>query len=398
MKKIVLASLAILLLDCCGPSKERSEGLEKIDSRLSESKELGAEARSDRETDEASSERSQEIQSGQITAAEWNDLKHWPFWDSLQHQPQFSTMAAYWSYDLSQRISIHLSNKHQEHIKNKKVELLNKTNDVLWVARTDNKGLAELWPSQKFRSQSQQEGLKIRVDNCVLDSPKLFSKGINELVIDELMPSPQPKVEIVYMVDATGSMGDELEFLKAELADVIARVKNHHPASDIHSGAVFYRDENDDYLTKKSDFTSGITETLHFIKEQSAGGGGDFPEAVHSALDVTVNDLQWSDNSTKLAFIILDAPPHHDAQIIAKMNQLTAQAAAKGIQLIPVVASGIDKETEFLMRYMAIATNGTYVFITNDSGIGNPHLEASVGKFQVEYLNKLMERVISERL
>lgn len=45
---------------------------------------------------------------------------------------------------------------------------------------------------------------------------------------------------------------------------------------------------------------------------------------------------------------------------------------------------------------MAILTSGTYVFITNDSGIGNEHLEASVGEYEVELLNKLMIRLIQE--
>ena len=72
--------------------------------------------------------------------------------------------------------------------------------------------------------------------------------------------------------------------------------------------------------------------------------------------------------------------------------------AQKGIKLIPVVASGIDKETEFLMRYTAIATNGTYVFITNHSGIGNDHLEPTVGEYEVELLNKLLVRLINSYL
>ena len=70
----------------------------------------------------------------------------------------------------------------------------------------------------------------------------------------------------------------------------------------------------------------------------------------------------------------------------------------KGIKIIPITASGIDKEKEFLMRYMAIATNGAYVFSTNDSGVGNDHLVASVGKYQVESLNNLMEGLINESL
>jgi hypothetical protein len=48
------------------------------------------------------------------------------------------------------------------------------------------------------------------------------------------------------------------------------------------------------------------------------------------------------------------------------------------------------------MRFMAIYTNGTYVFITDDSGIGNAHLEPSVGEYQVEKLSDLMIRLIKK--
>ena len=64
------------------------------------------------------------------------------------------------------------------------------------------------------------------------------------------------------------------------------------------------------------------------------------------------------------------------------------------IKIIPVTASGIDKETEFLMRFFSVSTNGTYVFITNDSGIGNDHIEASVGEYEVENLNDLLVNML----
>ena len=48
------------------------------------------------------------------------------------------------------------------------------------------------------------------------------------------------------------------------------------------------------------------------------------------------------------------------------------------------------------MRFMAISTNGTYVFITSDSGIGNPHLEPTVGEYEVEFLNDLLVRLINK--
>ena len=219
------------------------------------------------------------------------------------------------------------------------------------------------------------------------------------LVDQENANNNEKKIDIAFVVDATGSMGDELEFLKAELTDVIDKVKSKNNQVLINTGTVFYKDQGDDYVTRKSDFTSDLDETVNFIKEQSADGGGDFPEAVHTALQEAISDLQWSPHATaRLLFLVLDAPPHHEDQITSEINHLIEVASSKGITIIPITASGIDKETEFLMRYMAIATNGSYVFITNDSGIGNAHIEASVGNYQVEYLNKLMERLINERL
>ena len=93
-------------------------------------------------------------------------------------------------------------------------------------------------------------------------------------------------------------------------------------------------------------------------------------------------------------FMILDAPPHHDPQKLKSIQRAVRAASEKGIALIPVVASGINKETEFLMRFMAMRTNGTYVFLTDHSGIGNPHLKPTVGQYNVEYLNTLMLRLI----
>jgi hypothetical protein len=97
-------------------------------------------------------------------------------------------------------------------------------------------------------------------------------------------------------------------------------------------------------------------------------------------------------------FLLLDAPPHHEQAVITSLQSSITAAAAAGIRVIPITASGIDKETEYLMRSFAITTGGTYVFITDDSGVGNDHLEASVGDYQVEKLNDLMVRLINKSL
>ena len=70
------------------------------------------------------------------------------------------------------------------------------------------------------------------------------------------------------------------------------------------------------------------------------------------------------------------------------------QCAKQGIRLIPVAASGVDKDTEFMLRFFASSTGGTYVFLTDDSGVGNSHIAASVGDYEVEKLNELLIRLI----
>src|SRR6185436_20046360 len=75
-------------------------------------------------------------------------------------------------------------------------------------------------------------------------------------------------------------------------------------------------------------------------------------------------------------------------------QKLIMQATAKGIRIIPVTCSGIDKSTEYLLRSFALATNGTYVFLTDHSGIGYHHIEPTTDKYDVELLNDIFFRVI----
>ncbi len=72
-------------------------------------------------------------------------------------------------------------------------------------------------------------------------------------------------------------------------------------------------------------------------------------------------------------------------------------AAKKGITIIPLAASDTDKQTEYLMRTFALLTNGTYTFLTNDSGIGNNHIKPTIDSYEVEKLNDLLLRLILQR-
>ncbi|MBQ5311789.1 MAG: hypothetical protein ILP19_07095 [Oscillospiraceae bacterium] len=71
-------------------------------------------------------------------------------------------------------------------------------------------------------------------------------------------------------------------------------------------------------------------------------------------------------------------------------------ASSQGIRVIPVVSSNSARETELFGRGLAIFTGGTYVFLTDDSGIGGSHLEPIIGAYEVESLYDLIIRLIEE--
>jgi len=335
-------------------------------------------------------------QPGMLTAGEWNDLDNWIFWNDIIGNSSYSSMPNYWKFYNNNRISVKVLTESGNPLTNAVVELI-RNSTTIFTARTDNLGRAELWVDLFQKSESVDYSIiSIAINgNMEMQSAIPYSQGINEILVES--PHPENRIEIALVVDATGSMGDELQYIKTELVDVIQRVKNNNSQAVIYTSAIFYRDEGDEYVTRVSNFSNDISVTNSFINKQKADGGGDYPEAVHTALEKAVGELQWSSNArTRLMFLILDAPPHYKDNVIMSIQNSIKTATEKGIKIIPVTASGTNKETEFLMRFLAISTNGTYVFITDDSGIGNEHLTPSVGEYQVEYLNDLLVRLINK--
>lgn len=337
------------------------------------------------------------VPSGQITAGEWNDLDHWDFWNDLMLNDTFFGYQAHWQFFPENRYAVQVKNNLGQPVPDCLVQLKGLGGSVIWEGRSDNFGQATLWAGM-FSSdfQATQIFVQSTTSFATLDNPESFELGTNQVVLNGFGSIPTA-VDVAFIVDATGSMGDEITYLQAELTDVLQRIQNFNNGLDLRSASVFYRDEGDDYVTKKSPFTSDFSLTQNFVNSNEAGGGGDFPEAVHSAVSVAINELEWSDQAVaRIAFLILDAPPHHESVIIRTLQDDIRKAAAKGIKIIPVTASGIDRETEFLMRYFALATNSTYVFITDHSGIGNAHLTPTVGEYEVEFLNDLMVRLVKK--
>lgn len=355
-------------------------------------------------TGEGEGEQNPNTQAGRVTAGEWCDLDNWDFWGNLMTGVSFESTSEYWGFWTNNRIAVEVTDKNGKPIAGVKVAI-ERSGAVLWNAITDNLGRAECWLGmfQKEEYSATKDGLTLIVDGQAIEgSPDIVSWDcangvkVNKVVLDGARSATE-KADIAFIVDATGSMADEIDFLKQDLLDILNKVNAKQGTVAFRTAAVFYRDEGDEYITRYSNFSTNFATTTNFISEQYADGGGDYPEAVHTALDCGIQNLSWDlEAKTRIAFLLLDAPAHHEEKIIQSLHQLISSYASAGIKIIPIAASGVDKPTEFMLRFFAVATNGTYVFITNDSGIGNDHIEASVGDYEVELLNELMIRLIEK--
>ncbi len=204
-------------------------------------------------------------------------------------------------------------------------------------------------------------------------------------------------LDVALVIDTTGSMGDELEYLKVELRDIAKEVSKSFPGVTQRWGLVVYRDHGDQYVTRSVDFR-GIESFIEKLGEQEAGGGGDYPEAMDKAMDASA-ELSWRTGqaTARMVFLVADAPTHNGADARRFASSVLEHRSA-GTAIYPVGASGVGDDAEAELRLAAKVTGGQYIFLTNHSGVGGDHAAPKVDQYKVETLHAAMTRMIRGEL
>lgn len=161
-------------------------------------------------------------------------------------------------------------------------------------------------------------------------------KPIQPLPIDPVTIkhlSAQPRIEVVFVLDTTGSMSGLIQAAKEKIWSIATTMASAQQSPEISVGLVAYRDRGDAYVTKVVDLSEDLDSMYATLMDFQAGGGGDGPESVNQALDDAINKISWSENDQtyKVVFLVGDAPPHMDYQDDVKYPQTLATAKSKGI-------------------------------------------------------------------
>ncbi|ABM93068.1 VWA domain-containing protein [Methylibium petroleiphilum] len=273
----------------------------------------------------------------------------------------------------------------------------------LW-ARTDAGGQVWLHPGVMPGGAPALMEVQVRKGGTV--GRALLQRGQRDALqvrLDRDLPLQRARLDLVFLVDATGSMADEIDKLKRSMrsmADQIARLPSR---PDTCFALVAYRDRGDAFFVRAHDFGKDLDAFQRSLGALQAGGGGDYPEALNEALHTAVHRLSWrGDGATRLVVLVADAPPHLDYGAPYYDDDMQG-ALARGIKLFAVGASGLDPTGEYVFRQAAQYTGGRFVFLTYakaDDPSSGPGRETAhdVGNYSVESLDRLVVRLVREEL
>jgi hypothetical protein len=209
------------------------------------------------------------------------------------------------------------------------------------------------------------------------------------------------KLDVLFLIDTTGSMGDEIDRLKDSVRSVSERIAALPANADLRLGMTLYRDRGDLFVTRTFDFTGSVDVFKAALAQVQADGGGDTPEDLDAGLHDAVTKPSWrGDDTVKLAFLIADAPPHLDYQNGPDYAADVRVAARRGIKIMPVASSGLDDQGEYIFRQLAQITMGRFTFLTYGADGVSPgdHTDHHVSDYAVLALDDLVVRLVSDEL
>jgi hypothetical protein len=179
-----------------------------------------------------------------------------------------------------------------------------------------------------------------------------------------------PKIEVSFVLDTTGSMGQLIGGAKQKIWTIARQVVAGRPTPAIKLGLIGFRDRGDQYVTKVFDLSDDLDAVYGHLMEFQVGGGGDTPESVNQALNEAVTKISWSKdpNTLKLIFLVGDAPPHMDYPDDVKYPETVRLAKEAGIVIV-AIQCGTYAATTPVWQDIAGTSGGGFVQIDQSGGM-----------------------------
>jgi hypothetical protein len=329
---------------------------------------------------------------GQLTAGTWDDNLNFSFYSSYLSSTADTQLAGMPIIDRSNRVVIMVKGTDGQPVAGAQVSVADAAGHA-WSSITGAEGRVLYFPGWAQVAAGAAVTITASAAGYSESQTIAAAAGTVELTLARPGFPTTAALDLAFILDTTGSMGDELSYVQSELDHIAGGIAAQFPGIAQRWALVLYRDTGDEYVVRSFDFTSDLPTFRQQLSAQYSAGGGDTPEAVDQAL-AAATQLGWRDGATaRVAFWIADAPQHigKEAGVVSALSA----AVAKAVHIYPVAASGIDDLGEFTMRTAAEVTGGRYLFLTSDSGIGGAHAEPHIPCYYVTTLESAMRRMVA---
>lgn len=179
----------------------------------------------------------------------------------------------------------------------------------------------------------------------------------------------QQKIEVVFVLDTTGSMSGLIQAAKDNIWSIASSMASAESAPIIKMGLVAYRDRGDEYVTQVVDLSEDLDTNYGKLMSFRADGGGDGPESVNKGLYDAVTGMSWSQDSDtyRVIFLVGDAPPHTDYKGEMQFPEIVELASNKGI-VINTIQCGNDHSTTRSWQQIAQLGQGEFFQVEQGGG------------------------------
>ena len=154
-----------------------------------------------------------------------------------------------------------------------------------------------------------------------------------------------PGLDVVIVLDATGSMQNIIDEVKDRMVGLVRSIQKLVPTARV--GAVAFRDRPDktvsapqaeeDFVVKWSDLTFNGPKVQAFLGRVNAGSGGDWEEAVREGIDTAISEMSWRKGAKKVIILVGSSPPHEvERPVIARMVGRFASTMGGSISTIDI--------------------------------------------------------------
>lgn len=120
------------------------------------------------------------------------------------------------------------------------------------------------------------------------------------------------ELDLVFLVDETGSMGAYIEEVKRRLLEIIDALRRAPLCRSLRIGLVSFRDhppQDSTFASRVVPLTADIASIRQGVMRMQASGGGDGPESLTDGLFDLVR-LEWRPRAARVVVLVGDAPPH----------------------------------------------------------------------------------------